>query len=152
MVVAAIVLAAVRIVLGVRTARLTSKQIRAPAPESVDLDQKRSADRLSKAIQFKTVSGKDRAEIDPQPFLALHAFLKKAFPLTHERLQPEVVGGFSLLYTWEGTDPTRRPFMLMSHIDVVAVEADREAQWTHRGRVRLGPRGVGRQMWGVGDS
>jgi carboxypeptidase PM20D1 len=117
------------VILVVNAGRLRSRQIPLPAAARVSLDEKEPGQRLSRAIQFRTVSHEDPARIDPQPFLALHEFLEEAFPLTHRTLRREVVGELSLLYTWEGTDLTRQPFLLMSHIDVVPVETGSEAKW-----------------------
>jgi carboxypeptidase PM20D1 len=43
----------------------------------------------------------------------------------------EVIGGYSLLYTWPGSDTTQRPMLLMGHMDVVPVETGTESRWTH---------------------
>ncbi len=37
----------------------------------------------------------------------------------------------ALLYTWEGTDPSLEPVMLMAHQDVVSADPATLAQWTH---------------------
>ena len=58
----------------------------------------------------------------------MHSFLEEAFPRAHQTLRREVVGELSLLYTWEGTNPSEKPILLMSHIDVVPAE---NHGWTH---------------------
>jgi carboxypeptidase PM20D1 len=118
----------------IRMLRLQSKQVQVSPITPVELDDG-CVERLCKALQFRTISNADPDEIDPKPFLALHEFFEKAFPRTHKTLKREAVGqgGLSLLYTWEGTDPTARPFLLMSHIDVVPVETiDGKTLWIHR--------------------
>ena len=47
----------------------------------------------------------------------------------HAGLRREVVGGYSLLYTWPGADPRLPPVLLMGHMDVVPVEPGTEARW-----------------------
>ena len=42
-----------------------------------------------------------------------------------------MIGEYSLLYSWQGRDPSRKPILLMSHIDVVLVEPETEDQWTY---------------------
>ncbi len=49
----------------------------------------------------------------------------------HAVLRREVVGGLSLLYTWPGRDPSRKPILLSAHLDVVPVETETARQWSH---------------------
>lgn len=134
-------------ILVINTCRLESKQIQVRAIERIDLDSDACADRLSGAIQFATVSHREPDKIDPEPFLALHAFLEESYPLVHANLKRDVVGDLSLLFTWKGSDASRQPVLLMSHIDVVPVGADSKANWTHppfSGRIADG------YVWGRG--
>jgi acetylornithine deacetylase/succinyl-diaminopimelate desuccinylase-like protein len=41
----------------------------------------------------------------------------------------ETVGGYSLLYTWPGTDAGAKPILLMAHQDVVPIAPGTEASW-----------------------
>ena len=88
-------------------------------------------DRLAQAIQQKTIASERPEQTDPAPFRTLHAMLEKAFPAVHARLLRQVHGGLSLLYRWQGADPRRKPILLMSHLDVVPVEAGTEVRWLH---------------------
>lgn len=95
----------------------------------------------SRALQFQTVSYPDLSRIDPAEFLALHDYLERTFPGVHATLTREIIGDYSLLYTWKGTDPNRKPILLMSHLDVVPVELDIEEEWEYppfEGRVAEG--------------
>ena len=85
------------------------------------------ADRLSQAIRFHTVA----AEAAGASFREFREFLRTSFPRVHARFDCEIHGGHSLLYRWRGSDPSREPILLMSHIDVVPVEAGTETSWTH---------------------
>lgn len=134
-----ILLATVLFVLGViillRTFLLQTKQD-SPPPITPDvLDKTRCAKHLGGVLQPQTIAEKEKdpEPIDPAPFLAVHEYLYDAFPRTHETLKCEAVGkdGLSLLYTWKGTDPLAKPFLVMSHIDVVEVEAHSEESWTY---------------------
>ena len=127
------VLSLLTVIVLLNTLRFRSKQIEVSPITQVVLDETGCAKRLGRAMQFETTSCKDPQKIDPEPFLALHEYLEKAFPRTHATLNRETVGqsGLSLLYTWKGTDPSAAPFLLMSHIDVVPVERGTEADWTH---------------------
>ena len=44
------------------------------------------------------------------------------------KLKKEVFSSFSLLYTWEGTDPSLKPVILTAHMDVVP--AGETASWS----------------------
>jgi carboxypeptidase PM20D1 len=46
-------------------------------------------------------------------------------------LQRETVGAYSLLYTWQGSDPSLKPILLIGHMDVVPVEPGTRSQWQH---------------------
>jgi len=46
-------------------------------------------------------------------------------------LKREIVNDYSLLYRWQGSDPSLKPILLNAHTDVVPVEPNTEADWTH---------------------
>ncbi|WP_460051333.1 M20/M25/M40 family metallo-hydrolase [Spirochaeta dissipatitropha] len=79
--------------------------------------------RLSRALQFRTISAVDEADIpDPQAFIDFENFLVRAFPLIHSELILEKPGKPGLLYFWKGLDPESDPIILTAHYDVVPVE------------------------------
>ncbi|MBL4907227.1 MAG: M20 family peptidase [Sneathiella sp.] len=87
--------------------------------------------RLSKAVQIKTISASLDAPVAASAFNDLHALIDKSFPMIAKNLRKEVIGGHSLLYTWQGSDPSLKPAMLMGHMDVVPVEMGTENKWQH---------------------
>lgn len=87
--------------------------------------------RLSAAVQIRTVSSDTAANAQENNFPAFHQLLQTSFPLTHAALKREVVNGSSLLYTWQGSDPSLAPVLLTAHMDVVPVEPGTQANWTH---------------------
>lgn len=89
-----------------------------------------AAERLARAVRFRTVSYLDSAPAGAA-LLAMRAQLEKDFPLAHRALAREVVAGYSLLYTWRGSDSALAPVVLMGHMDVVPVEAAAEKSWHH---------------------
>ena len=107
----------------------SSKQISVPPAPPLDVDVTSSAARLARAVTFKTVSYQDPAYFDASEFDGLIAFLESAFPKVHSTLKKETVGGWSLLYTWEGSDESLKPIILMGHIDVVPVVEGTEKDW-----------------------
>ncbi|MCL1143978.1 M20 family peptidase [Shewanella gaetbuli] len=96
----------------------------------VDLDN--AVKRLSKAVQFKTISNQDRNDFDEQAFNDYHEFIKQSYPLVHKTLKREIIGDprpFSLLYTWKGKDPSLAPAIFMAHQDVVPIAEESRDQW-----------------------
>ncbi len=115
---------AVLAVVAVRTALVRSVQIAvAPAPR-IAVDPAAVA-RLSRAVQFRTISYSEEQQGDHAAFVE---WLKSAYPRAHAELKPELVAGHSLLFTWNGSDPSLAPLLLMGHYDVVPVED--ESKWS----------------------
>ncbi len=112
----------------VRTLRFQSVQAEVePVPEVATLPG--AAERLAGAVRIPTISPEDSAAFDAEAFRALHAHLRAEFPRVHAQLGRETIGTHSLLYTWQGTDPSLEPILLMGHLDVVPVEPGSEANW-----------------------
>ena len=113
------------------TFNMSSKQV---APES--LEQVTIADdiyqNLSKGLQHKTISFSEEARPDSTAFFGFHRFLKDTFPLVHESLELEKISTYSLLYTWKGSDTSKKPIILMSHMDVVPVDEPTLGDWDAR--------------------
>ena len=115
---------AIAAVVLVRAALVRSHQIAvAPAP-AVAVDPNAVA-RLSRAVQFKTVSYSDEQLGDHDAFVE---WLPSAYPRVHAAMQRELVNGHSLLFTWSGSDPLLPPLLMMGHYDVVPVED--ESKWS----------------------
>ena len=119
------------IVLGVlifNTLKLSSKQVASNTLEPVNLPED-IFQNLSKAIQFPTISYSEEALPDSTAFFGFHRFLEETFPLTHSKLTLEKINDYSLLYTWKGSDPSKKPIILMSHQDVVPVDEPTLGDW-----------------------
>jgi len=106
-----------------------SRQIDVSPAPPLKIDLTSSAARLARAITFKTISHDDPVDFDKHAFEGLHIFLGQAFPRVHAQLEKETVGGWSLLYTWTGSDDSLKPIVLMGHLDVVPVVAGTEGDW-----------------------
>ena len=131
----------------VRTARFTSRQIQVPAAKAITLDRHKMAQRLSHAIQHKTISDPVPNSTAAAVFKRFHTFLANSFPLVHGHLAKEIVGEDSLLFTWKGRDNTLKPILLMGHMDVVPADPQTENDWTYppfSGRIADG------YIWGRG--
>lgn len=95
-----------------------------------DLDANGAVERLSKAIQCKTVSHADTSLTDYSAFAELHAHMKASYPHIMAAGTFEVVG-HSVLITIPGSNPALRPCLYMSHQDVVPVVEGTEGDWTY---------------------
>jgi Gly-Xaa carboxypeptidase len=103
-----------------------------------------SAARLAGAVQIPTEIYDDT--IDPSAanttaelyrleplwrhYERFHRYLNATFPLAHRHLRVESVNRFGLIYTWQGTT-LLAPLMLTAHMDVVPVQRETAARWTH---------------------
>jgi len=110
------------------TFQLNSKQVAAEPLEKITISDE-VFQNLSKAIQFQTISYSEDAIPDSAAFLGFHRFLEETFPLTHANLTLEKISEYSLIYKWEGTDPSKKPIILMSHQDVVPVDEPTLGDW-----------------------
>ncbi len=85
-------------------------------------------ERLAALIRVPTVSA-ERPETGDGPFEDLIALLADLYPLLHEHLACERIGGLGLVHTWAGQDAEADPVVLMAHYDVVPV-AGQQAEWS----------------------
>ena len=124
------IVVAVLIAILANTVRNSSRQLQVKAIEPIKIDSMVVAERLSGAVRIQTISN-DGEPAAANTYLNLHAYLSKQYPVLHKTLKREVINNFSLLYTWEGTDPSAAPILLMAHQDVVPIAPGTESQWTH---------------------
>jgi carboxypeptidase PM20D1 len=115
----------------VRTALFASKQPPILPAQPIQLDAVQASGRLAGAIRIQTVSFQDETQINHQAFLDIHEYLSQAFPRVHGTLTREIVGKYSLLYTWTGTNKELKPVLLLGHLDVVPVEPVTETDWPY---------------------
>jgi len=118
-------------IIAVRTIIFRSRQLDAPPLQKITLDRTAIVQRLSDAIQYRTITNQAATDPGKREFQSFHDFLTKSFPGVHERLQKETMGGHSLLFSWKGKDERLKPVLLMAHMDVVPVDAATESSWHH---------------------
>jgi carboxypeptidase PM20D1 len=116
--------------IGLRAIQFHSKQLPATQGYDFKLDESSFIERLSKAVQYRTVS-QEPSNGSFDEFLKFHKFLQESFPATHKTLAKEVVGDFSLLFAWTGRNEQLKPILLMGHMDVVPVDPPTEDKWKH---------------------
>ena len=112
------------------TLRQGSRQLEVAPLPALAVDREAVVQTMAAAVRAKTVSGETPVPGVAAEFDALHALLRERFPRVFAGLEREVVGGHSLLFTWKGSDPARKPVALMAHQDVVPIAPGTEASWT----------------------
>lgn len=103
----------------------------ADPPLELELDEDGAVARFAGGLRIVTIShGRDTGiPLDQAAFGAFHDYLDLHYPRVHAALGRERVSGYSLLYTWPGSDPDLDPLLLLGHMDVVPVEPGTEDQW-----------------------
>jgi carboxypeptidase PM20D1 len=113
------------------TLRLHRHPDKVEAVELEKVDSHQIARHLADVIQCQTISLPQLTEKDRQPWLKLHEVLKANFPLFHQTLQSQLINQYSLLYTWQGKEPSLAPILFAAHQDVVPVDEDTLAEWKY---------------------
>ncbi len=140
--------AALLITLLLNTVRQTSGQLAVTPIKPLEIDQTAAAQRLAGAIRIKTITYDELTRTSATEFLRLHAYLAQKFPGVHRALKREIVNNYSLLYTWQGSDPSARPILFMAHQDVVPINPGTQQAWQSEpfaGTIRGG------YVWGRGS-
>jgi carboxypeptidase PM20D1 len=129
---AILLVAAVVILAGVLAFNVVSRgsrQLQVAAVPRGAVDEQSAAVRLGEAIRFRTISNFLNPDQDAEALRGLQAHIAASFPAFHAASKREIVGGYSLLYTWEGSDPKAAPIALLAHQDVVPVAPGTEKDW-----------------------
>jgi carboxypeptidase PM20D1 len=124
-----VVLLLLAAVLVFNTLQFKSKQLAIeaePAPEISGV----AVRHFQNAIHYRTISFGDSTRLDTAQFFGFHRFLKTTYPRVHANLKYERVGRYSLLYSWEGRNPSLAPIVMMAHQDVVPIEEETRKMWT----------------------
>ncbi len=79
-------------------------------------------ERLTDAVRLRTVSEQGGVLSAAAEFRGFRELVTKHFPLTHAKLDLEIVGEHSLLYSWG--PPTGEAILLAAHYDVVPTESE----------------------------
>src|SRR5262245_382033 len=96
-----------------------SRQLQVAAVPKAQVDTQAAAARLAEAIRFRTISSYEKPDQHADALRGMQAHIEKSFPAFHAAAKREIVGDYSLLYTWEGSGPKGRPIGLLARKDVV---------------------------------
>lgn len=114
-----------------KTMTVSSGKTETPPASRIVLDKQALAERLAAAVQFQTIFYEDPALFDEKEFKGFQKFLERSFPAVHATMQKEIVGDYSLLYTWKGQDDKAMPILLAAHMDVVPAESGWGKNWRY---------------------
>ncbi|KAJ7071683.1 hypothetical protein C8F01DRAFT_1111423 [Mycena amicta] len=64
-------------------------------------------------------------------FYAFEEYLRETFPDVFAALKVEQLATHGLLFTWQGSDSSLQPLVLMAHQDTVPVPLETVSRWTH---------------------
>jgi carboxypeptidase PM20D1 len=129
-----VIIAALAVLAGVllfNVFTLKSRQLQVAAVPRVEVDAQGAATRLAEAIRFQTISSFTDPDSDAEALRGLQAHIEKSFPAFHAAATRESVATYSLLYTWQGSDPNAKPIALLAHQDVVPVAPGTAKDWQH---------------------
>ncbi|KAJ7485309.1 hypothetical protein FB451DRAFT_52759 [Mycena latifolia] len=94
-----------------------------------------AASRLSGAIRVRTetfdASSSNGDDPSYDKFADFEAYLRKTYPLVFKSLKLDHIATHGLLFTWQGTDSSLSPIILMAHQDTVPVPDNTVDRWTH---------------------
>jgi carboxypeptidase PM20D1 len=124
-----LLLVGISIVLVWRANTIRSKNEPSPKITLPAVANSHAAERLSKIIQFKTISYEVNSHSSNSEFEKLHSYLETTYPSMHSLLKKENVETYSLLYQWAGKNNSLKPALLMAHQDVVPIEPGTEKLW-----------------------
>ena len=102
------------------------------AQVTVDVDEAAIAQHLSEAVRFRTVSHQNIEEFEPQEFTGFIGWVERTYPEVQQSMQRVMLGDYTMLYRWPGSDATLQPILLTAHYDVVPVLPGTEDRWTHQ--------------------
>lgn len=130
-----------------RTLRFRDRSAKAEPIPDVSIDEDQIAQHLSEAVQIRSVSKVDAADVDRQPLLDMHAWIEKTYPLLNRTLERTVINKYSLLFKWKGSKNNLNPVLYNAHLDVVPVDEETLDKWTgdpFSGKIKNG------YVWGRG--
>jgi hypothetical protein len=136
------VIVTLSLVVVVRALRFSSRQIAVSPAVAMHLESAALLGRLSRAIQFRTLSSSNPERAGNEEFERFRDFLDESFSLPGAQLKKEIIGGLSLLYSWPGQDSALKPILLMAHMDVVAAADELSGFWPRRRSGRSPRRGA----------
>ncbi len=118
-------------VLVLRTMMFTAEQSPGEALVSIEVDASRISAHMSESIAFETVSTGDSQTQNYEAFDRFIEWVGQTYPEVQSGLSLKLLADYTMLYTWQGSNPALKPILLTGHYDVVPVVAGSEGDWTY---------------------
>ena len=112
------------VVVLVNTFRMPTPEFVAQDVDVPEVDAQVVAELLSQAIQFRTISHPLGAPDRPEDFQAFLDWLPQAFPDALAAMDQTLVGGFTPIFHWAGSDPDAGAILISGHYDVVPIAGE----------------------------
>ncbi len=109
---------------------LDVEKIDLPPPPAINAVS--AVEHLSAAIKFQTITSATGDPATPraaEPWTQMHSWMETTYPRVHQELTKELVAGYTLFFTWQGSDPSLSPILLMAHQDVVPINMGTIDDW-----------------------
>jgi carboxypeptidase PM20D1 len=116
-------------VLAFNTLTRTSRQIDVAPIAREPVDEDAVSKRLAVAIQLQTIADVSDPDKNADAFGGMLALIEANYPAFTAAVKRDVVANYSLLYTWQGSDPNAKPIALLAHQDVVPIAPGTESNW-----------------------
>ena len=134
--VAGLIVGLLLVVVLTRALMMPSYRASAESAPASAFDAAQIAARLSEAVKLRTISWQPGAaaedvEASKAAFVAFRDWIEKTYPEFSKTATREIVSDYTLVFTWAGSDPSLKPILLMSHMDVVPIAPGSEGNWTH---------------------
>jgi carboxypeptidase PM20D1 len=114
----------------------------------VTIDEDAAVQRFAQSLTFPTISHDDRSNFDATAFTGFRDYLETAYPLVHQNMQRTIISSYSLVFHLPGSNPALQPVLFLAHMDVVPVQDDTLAEWTHPPFAGVVKDGI---VWGRGS-
>ena len=98
---------------------------------SVAVDEAQITAHLVEAIRFRTISTGNPETQSYDAFPRFTEWVKQTYPQMQTTMELQMFGEHTMLYKWQGANPSLKPILLTSHYDVVPVVPGSENNWEH---------------------
>jgi len=116
------------LILIIRTACNKGAPVAKQALEPAPIDKDAAVQHLREAVRISTISMVDQFIDNKAPFIEYREWISKSYPEIAKVAERTIIKDYSLIYKIPGTDPSLKPGLFLSHIDVVPATPD---GWEH---------------------
>ncbi|MEH6557145.1 MAG: M20 family peptidase [Oceanicoccus sp.] len=116
-------------VIGFNTMNYQSPSVIDAEVSTIVVDMDRVVVNMQKAVGYRTISFEQGTVADGEQFTQFITFLEDSYPAVHRHTQRTIISDYSLLFKWQGKNPSLQPVLLTGHYDVVPVIPGTEDKW-----------------------